>query len=208
MQCGPLIPPALALGRGEVPQIPRLNVREADDVARAIDRAFHLLQSRTTGTRQCAGGEAAGRDFSRAKWPSPSSRLKFANRELEQFAYAASHDLKAPLRVIDNASQWLEEVWQDNLTEKPREHEPAPRPCPPHGEPAGRFAGVFPDRAGEDEQSGEVVTGAAHMDNVVALLPPPADFVGESRARFADIHVPDAASANPQQSRRQCGQAS
>ena len=42
-----LIPPALALGRGEVPNISPLHVREADDVAQAIDRAFHLLQSRT-----------------------------------------------------------------------------------------------------------------------------------------------------------------
>ena len=42
-----LIPPALALGRGEVPNITPLHVREADDVAQALDRAFHLLQSRT-----------------------------------------------------------------------------------------------------------------------------------------------------------------
>jgi PAS domain S-box-containing protein len=31
------------------------------------------------------------------------------NRELELFAYAASHDLKSPLRAISSLSQWLEE---------------------------------------------------------------------------------------------------
>ncbi len=37
------------------------------------------------------------------------------NRELDQFAYIVSHDLKAPLRGIANLSQWLEEDLQSSL---------------------------------------------------------------------------------------------
>jgi PAS domain S-box-containing protein len=37
------------------------------------------------------------------------SALARSNRELDQFAYVASHDLKAPLRGIANLSQWIEE---------------------------------------------------------------------------------------------------
>jgi light-regulated signal transduction histidine kinase (bacteriophytochrome) len=38
-----------------------------------------------------------------------ASELEHSNQELEQFAYVASHDLKAPLRGINNLAKWLEE---------------------------------------------------------------------------------------------------
>jgi len=48
-------------------------------------------------------------------------KLESVNQELEEFAYVASHDLKAPLRVIDNASKWLEEDLGEHLTGDARE---------------------------------------------------------------------------------------
>ncbi|MEO5579355.1 MAG: PAS domain S-box protein, partial [Gemmatimonadaceae bacterium] len=41
--------------------------------------------------------------------------LARSNQELDQFAYVASHDLKAPLRGIANLSQWIEEDLGDRL---------------------------------------------------------------------------------------------
>ena len=44
--------------------------------------------------------------------------LENRNEELDQFVYAASHDLKAPLRGITNLSEWLEEDLSGQLSEE------------------------------------------------------------------------------------------
>lgn len=48
--------------------------------------------------------------------------LERSNRELDQFAYAASHDLRAPLRGISNLVTWLEEDHSESLDEEAKEY--------------------------------------------------------------------------------------
>jgi signal transduction histidine kinase len=50
------------------------------------------------------------------------SALERSNAELDQFAYVASHDLKAPLRGIANLSTWIEEDLGPALTGTSRDH--------------------------------------------------------------------------------------
>lgn len=50
------------------------------------------------------------------------NELKRVNADLDQFAYIASHDLKAPLRAIANLSQWLAEDLQEKLDEDTQEN--------------------------------------------------------------------------------------
>jgi PAS domain S-box-containing protein len=48
--------------------------------------------------------------------------LARSNEELDQFAYVASHDLKAPLRGIANLSQWVEEDLGGSLAGEGKAH--------------------------------------------------------------------------------------
>ncbi len=48
--------------------------------------------------------------------------LERSNRELDQFAYVASHDLKAPLRGIANLTEWIGEDLGEALSGESAEH--------------------------------------------------------------------------------------
>jgi signal transduction histidine kinase len=184
-----LIPPALALGRGEMPQIPPSSVREADDVARALERAFHLLQSRTIERDNAQEDKQQAETFAR-EMAQAHRQIEVANKELEEFAYAASHDLKAPLRVIENASKWLEEDLHEHLSGETRENMNLLRGR------VGRMENLLDDlleysRIGRatDENNLGVITGDVLVSNVLALLSPPESFTVKVSPGFADIQV-------------------
>lgn len=48
------------------------------------------------------------------------NELTNKNKELDQFAYVVSHDLKAPLRGIDNITKWLDEDHSSELSPEVR----------------------------------------------------------------------------------------
>jgi PAS domain S-box-containing protein len=51
-----------------------------------------------------------------------TAELERSNRELNQFAYVASHDLKAPLRAIDALARWISEDAAGVLPPRSAEH--------------------------------------------------------------------------------------
>lgn len=51
-----------------------------------------------------------------------SAELERRNRELDRFAYAASHDLRAPLRSIELLARWIGEDAAEHLPDASKEH--------------------------------------------------------------------------------------
>jgi hypothetical protein len=118
-----------------------------------------------------------------------TTQLRNANIELEAFAYAASHDLKAPLRVIDNCSRWIEEDLQQYLSGDTRENMNMMRSR------IKRMQKLLDDlleyaRIGQttDTKYNETIAGDELMHNVLELLAPDGFTVTVSPG-FARIQV-------------------
>jgi len=116
--------------------------------------------------------------------------LERSNQELDQFAYVASHDLKAPLRVIDNTSSWLAEDLEAKLTEKDRKHLNVLRSR------VGRMERLLDDlleysRVGraQDDRQNEIVTGEQLIHDILQLLCPPQSFTIEVAPAFARLEI-------------------
>jgi signal transduction histidine kinase len=100
------------------------------------------------------------------------AELMRSNRELEEVAYGASHDLKAPLRGMATVCDWLEEDLVDVLTDDARKHLAQLRS-------RTQRMGAIVDgilafaRVGQTRAQPELVDLGAMLADVVELLHPP-----------------------------------
>jgi two-component system sensor kinase FixL len=119
-----------------------------------------------------------------------AAELERSNRELDEFAYVASHDLKAPLRVIGNAARWLEEDLAEHLREEDRANMELLRSR------VRRMEKLLDDlleysRVGRssDSRFAETVGGGPLIDDILLLLSPPPGFTVKVAPGFKDILV-------------------
>lgn len=104
-----------------------------------------------------------------------TAELERSNRELDRFAYVASHDLKAPLRAIDNLSTWLDQDVNALLPPASQEHLQKLRGR------VRRMERLLDDllaysRAGRVQHALQEVDSAALVRSIFDLLAPPPAF--------------------------------
>lgn len=112
--------------------------------------------------------------------------LDRSNRDLDQFAYVASHDLKAPLRAIATLSGWLEEDLAENLSEDGRQQMRLLRGRVKRMD--GLIDGILQySRVGRTDSQEDMVDAGELVREVVELLDPPDGFevtIGPGMPRF------------------------
>jgi len=150
--------------------------------ARQGDGAFRWLQARGRVESDGAGHatylHGAVIDITDSKLAELALRdnnrhLARSNRDLEDFAYVASHDLKSPLRGIDSAAKWLEEDLHGSLSAESRKILGLMR------NRINRMEKLLDDlltysRAGRTDTAISETSVAAIFDRIVEVLGPPA----------------------------------
>lgn len=104
--------------------------------------------------------------------------LERSNRDLDQFAYVASHDLKAPLRAISTLSSWIEEDLGDRLSGEGKEQMRLLRSRVTRMD--ALIEGILRySRVGRTSAHDEVVDVGALLHEVAEILAPPEGFTIE-----------------------------
>lgn len=163
----------------------RLAVTRRDEVGE-LAGAFNAMTEKLQGSYGSLNAEIAQRkqaevslrDLNKTLEQRVNARteeLAERNRELDAFSYVASHDLKAPLRAIDNLASWIAQDVGDDLPDDSKRH------LEQLQQRAQRMKNLLDDllqysRAGRFEYEPEQIDARSLLGEVVGLLAPPNGF--------------------------------
>jgi signal transduction histidine kinase len=117
-----------------------------------------------------------------------TKELQRSNQDLDQFAYIASHDLKAPLRAIDHLSTWVLEDVGHLLPERSYEHLTKMRSR------IDRMEGLLDDlltysRAGRFRGEADMVDLNEIVARVIDTVSPPEDFNISAKGKLPTLYT-------------------
>ncbi|MBF2004986.1 MAG: GHKL domain-containing protein [Chlorogloeopsis fritschii C42_A2020_084] len=128
----PLVPQALALPSPEQLEVANQALQEEITERKRVEHELRqykghleeLVNQRTAELEKAneqLQQEIIQRQQSQEKMGQLLIELESANKELNDFAYVVSHDLKAPLRGINSLSEWLLADYADKLDDEGKE---------------------------------------------------------------------------------------
>jgi signal transduction histidine kinase len=149
---------------------------ELDQLGQAFNEMAAALEQRAAERAAAESALREAHEQLEQRVRERTAELERSNRELNQFAYVASHDLKAPLRAIDNLATWISQDAAGVLPTQSAEHLVKLRGR------VRRMETLLEDllaysRAGRVRPASETVKVEQLVQDVVALLAPPEGFV-------------------------------
>jgi PAS domain S-box-containing protein len=153
-------------------------VRDADGkiiaiskIARDITERLQWQLARDAAARELQ--RQLARDAVACELRDKNQQLERSNRDLEDFAYIASHDLKSPLSGINSVALWLEEDFQHGLSDESRKLLGLMRSR------INRMETLLHDlltysRVGRTDPAAGETRLASIFDNIIEVLNPPA----------------------------------
>jgi PAS domain S-box-containing protein len=117
-----------------------------------------------------------------------NAELRSRNQELDQFAYVASHDLKAPLRAIASLSEWIEEDLAEQIPDENKHQMSLLRSRVKRME--GLINGLlYYSRIGRTHMPVETVDVRALIEEIIDSLAPPSTFTFNIAAELPIINT-------------------
>lgn len=117
--------------------------------------------------------------------------LKQSNEELERFAFICSHDLKSPLRAIDNIAKWIDEDLGDAIQGDSRRY------MDELHKRVRRMERLLDDTleyarisSQKQQYEPEIVNGKVLIGDVLTLAVPPPGFTVEIAPAMAGLQLP------------------